>query len=64
MKVYRGCMFSFFGLIIGGFSLLLGGAFGIAGLLMPWALIGFGYLLVDTIIVELYYITRNQNRRL
>jgi hypothetical protein len=57
-------MMSFFGLVIGGFSILLSQAFGLLGLLMPWALIGFGYLLVETIIVELYYINRDHDRRL
>jgi hypothetical protein len=57
-------MFSFFGLVIGIFSVLFSRTFGLLGLLMPSALVGFGYLLVDTIIVELYYINQNHNRRL
>ena len=63
MNLYRGCLFSFFGIIIGYFSILLGRAFGLIGLLMPSAMLGFAYLLVETIIVELYYFLTNQNRR-
>jgi hypothetical protein len=57
-------MFSFFGLVIGIFSILLSRTFGLLGLLMPSAMVGFGYLLVDTIIVELYYINQDRNRHL
>lgn len=62
MKVYRGCMFSIFGLVIGAFSLLFSRSFGILGLFLPPALFGFGYLLVETIIVELYYSGQDSNR--
>lgn len=55
MKLYRGCMFSIFGLVIASFSILLSRTYGLAGLLLPPALVGFAYLLVETIIVELYW---------
>lgn len=64
MNLYRGCLFSFFGIIVGTFSILLSRTFGLIGLLMPSALIGFGYIVVETIIVELYYISRDRDRRL
>ena len=63
MDYYRGCMFTFFALVIGLFSILFGLSFGLLGLLLPPALIGFGYLLVDTLIVELYYINQDHDRR-
>lgn len=63
MRVYRGCMLTIFGVIIGGFSIFFSQAFGILGLLLPPAVIGFGYLLVDTVIVELFHWTRERNGR-
>ncbi len=64
MNLYRGCLFLFFGLVIGTFSVLMSSSFGLLGLLAPPALVGFAYILVDTIIVELYYINRDRDRRL
>lgn len=61
MNLYRGCIFSFFGLVIGAFSILFSRSFGILGLLAPPALLVFTYLLVETIIVELYYILQNRD---
>jgi len=57
-------MFSFFGLVIGTFSILMSQSFGLLGLLTPPALLGFAYLLVETVIVELYYAHRDRNRHL
>jgi len=63
MRVYRGCMLSFFIVIIAAFSIFFSRAFGFLGLLIPPALVGFGYLLVDTFIVELFYWTQDRNGR-
>ncbi|MBZ0280813.1 MAG: hypothetical protein K8L97_08730 [Anaerolineae bacterium] len=63
MRVYRGCMLSLFIAVIAIFSIFFSRAFGILGLLVPPALVGFGYLLVDTIIVELFYWTKDRNGR-
>lgn len=62
MRPYKGCMLSLFGLVIGIFSIFFSQAFGLLGLLLPPALIGFGYLLVDTILVELFYWHRDRNQ--
>ena len=58
---YRGCMMGCFLVFIALASLLFASIFGIAGLLLPPALIGFGYLLVDTILVELIWWLRDRN---
>ncbi len=56
MKLYRGCMISIFGLVIGIFSLLFSQTFGILGLLLPPALVTFAYSLVAAIIEEIAYL--------
>ncbi|MBL8152555.1 MAG: hypothetical protein JNM70_00105 [Anaerolineae bacterium] len=53
MKVYRGCMFTIYAVIIGAFSILFSRAFGLIGLILPPLLIAFAYLLVDTLLLEL-----------
>lgn len=61
MNVYRGCMIGFLVVIIGLVSLLLSVTFGLFGLLLPPLVVGFAYLLVDTLIVELIWWDRDQN---
>jgi hypothetical protein len=48
-------MFGIFGLVIASFSILFSRAYGLLGLLLPPALVGFAYLLVETFLVELYW---------
>jgi len=62
VKTYRGCMMGCFLVFIALASLLFASIFGLVGLLLPPALIGFGYLLVDTILVELMWWDRNRNQ--
>ena len=56
MKVYRGCMMTLFGVIIGIFSLLFSQTFGLLGLLLPSALLTFTYALVAAILEELAWL--------
>lgn len=56
MKLYRGCLLGFFGLIIGVFSLLFSQTFGLLGLLLPPALLTFAYTLVAAVVEELAYL--------
>ena len=62
MNIYRGCMMAFFGLVIGAASILLSLSLGLFGLLLLPALVGFVYLLINTIIVELVWWDRNRHR--
>ena len=56
MKVYRGCMMTLFGVIIGIFSLLFSQTFGLLGLLLPPALVTVAYAFVSVIIEEIAYL--------
>lgn len=61
MNVYRGCMCAFFFVLIGAVSLLFASVLGLFGLLLPPLSVGFCYLLVDTVIVELMWWDRDRN---
>jgi hypothetical protein len=61
MNLYRGCVVSFFLVIIGIASILFATVIGILGLFLLPALVGFCYLLVDTILVELLWWDRDRN---
>jgi hypothetical protein len=56
MKVYRGCMMTLFGVMIGIFSLLFSQTFGLLGLLLPPALITLAYAFVSAIVEEIAYL--------
>lgn len=56
MNVYRGCMMALFGIIIGAFSLLFSGTFGLLGLLLPPALVTVTYAIVAAVIEELAWL--------
>ena len=62
MNLYRGCFMTFFLVIIASVSLLLASTLGLFGLLLPPAVIGFSYLLVDTLIVELLWLDRDRDQ--
>jgi len=62
MDVYQGCLIGFFVILIGAVSVLLALSLGLFGLLLPSVLVGFCYLLVDTILVELMWWDRDRNQ--
>lgn len=62
MRLYRGCMFGFFGLLIALLSFVLSRAYGVVGLLLPWLLFGFTYLWVDSFLAELIRWDEDRNR--
>lgn len=62
MNMYRGCMMTIFISFIALVSLLFGAVLGLVGLLLPLLLVGFAYLLVNSIIVELMWWDRDRNR--
>jgi hypothetical protein len=43
VNVYRGCMFYLFGFLIAIFSAALGRTYGVAGMLLPWLMVGTAY---------------------
>ena len=61
MDIYRGCIFTFFFAFIAALSLLFASVLGLFGLLLPPLLVGFCYLLVDTVIIELLWWDRDRN---
>ena len=62
VNLYRGCIMTFFVILIALVSLLFASALGLFGLLLPPAAIGLCYLLVDTVIVELLWLDHDRNR--
>jgi predicted PurR-regulated permease PerM len=62
MRLYRGCILSFFGLVVGLFSYAFGQAFGLVGLLLPPALFGFVYIWIDSFLAELIRWDEDRNR--
>jgi lipopolysaccharide export LptBFGC system permease protein LptF len=62
MRLYRGCVFVFFGLVVALVSVALSRAFGLAGLLLPPALVGFTYIWVDSFLAELIRWDEDRNR--
>jgi hypothetical protein len=63
VKLYRGCMFYVLGFAIAIFSVALGRVYGIVGMLVPWIVVGFAYLFVDSVIAELLNISEELSRR-
>ncbi len=61
MRLYRGCMFSFLGVTVGGFSLLLAKGLGLVGFLLPWVMIGCVYMFVESLLIELIDWDRGRN---
>jgi hypothetical protein len=61
MDFYRGCICTFFFALIAVVSLLFASVLGLFGLLLPPLAVGFCYLLVDTVIVELFWWDRDRN---
>lgn len=62
MRLYRGCVFVFFGLVVALFSVAFSRVFGLAGLLLPPALVGFAYIWVDSFLAELIRWDEDHNR--
>jgi lipopolysaccharide export LptBFGC system permease protein LptF len=62
MRLYRGCIFSFFGLLIALFSFLLSRTYGLVGLVLPSLVFGFTYLWVDSFLAELIRWDEDRNR--
>ncbi|MBI5670995.1 MAG: hypothetical protein HZC41_23625 [Chloroflexi bacterium] len=62
MKLYRGCMMAFFGLLLVLLSLALSRAYGIVGLMLPSLVFGFTYLWVDSFLAELIRWDEDRNR--
>lgn len=62
MNIYRGCMMAFFVMFIAVVSLFFASVLGLFGLLLPPLAVGFCYLLVDTIIVELIWWDRDRHQ--
>jgi hypothetical protein len=55
-------MVALFMLIIGMISILFGLSLGLFGILLFPVLVGFCYLLVDTLLVELFWWLRDRNQ--
>jgi hypothetical protein len=57
MRLYRGCIFIFFVMVIGIFSLFFSRSFGLLGLILPGLIVAFIYVLIENIVAELYYLS-------
>lgn len=62
MRLYRGCIFGFFGLLIVLFSFALSRTYGLAGLILPPLIFGFTFFWVDSFLAELIRWDEDRNR--
>jgi hypothetical protein len=61
VDLYRGCICALLIGFIAALSLILASVLGLFGLLFPSLAVGFCYLVVDTVIVELMWWDRDHN---
>ncbi len=62
MRLYRGCIFVFFGLLLTLLSVALSRAYGLPGLVLPSLVFGFTYIWVDSFLAELIRWDEDRNR--
>jgi hypothetical protein len=63
VDLYRGCICSILLGFIVVVALLFASVLGLVGLLIPPVAVGFCYLVIDTVIVELLWWDRDRNSR-